>query len=467
MQVNHIDLLNDLKSGRPIRIKVFNLGENLGMDLAYFDHYHALKHYFPNVEIHLYRSNVDETNCIGLENWRGKVELPVDNLEMAVVRQRYPDGQDWAQKLNNHQWDIFTPDFRNIEGFDYIWGIGYGSAPCWQAQYPEETKFIQASTVQALFTAVPEVVEKSRSMSEVYAGINSQDIKPWERTALEYALPDSLIETQYPFVFTPEFRYYLSADQFKNCIRVGLRWPDHVRWYYSIERQFEFVHEVITKLRNSGSPVNMVFTLKDGEVGNNFNRGQTLQHLRRLQDACDQSLFTYSWTANPYQHRLSEQQELARLRDAGIKNVQKVDVWEDLLISSACKVYLSDPGGFAEVICNLRDPESTILFPTSFNHSATYVSLNQDKVPVKLKINRVSANQFYRCDPVLSAVDDPEGYRTLHWNMQYLDDKRKIGDNNHGDDWQHFENAQANVFKDWYYATKDALGDAVVKEMLK
>ena len=97
----------EFESNPKLKIKVFNLGENAGMDLAYFCHYHVLKELFPEIVIDLCRSNVDETNCIGQETYRGKVKLPVDNFNMAIVKQRYPDGSDWIQKLNKKDFQLF------------------------------------------------------------------------------------------------------------------------------------------------------------------------------------------------------------------------------------------------------------------------------------------------------------------------------------------------------------------------
>lgn len=464
MELNHIELLELLQNTPSLKIKVFNLGENLGMDFAYFGHYMALKKYFPNITIDLYRSNVDETNCIGLENYQGKVILPVDKMEMAIVSQRYPDGTDWCTKLNREDYSIFTDEFRSIENYDLILGIGYGSAPCWQKQYPSNTKFINANTIKAAIELYLKQENKLPELNKINLGINHSKIKPWERTALEYLVFD---DSKYPFTFTEEYKSLVQASKYKNYLRVGLRWPDHVRWYYSIERQFEILINVLHRIRKQGKPVNLIFTLKDGEIGNNFNRGQTLQLLKRVQDMCDNCLFTYSWPFKPYHGRKTENQELDSLKHAGIKNVKKVDVWEDLLISSSCKVYLSDPGGFAEVISMLRKPHTTFLFPVSFQHSCTYITLDHDNNPINLKVNQIVADQFYDCTPVLSAPDDPEGYRTTHWNLQYLEDKRVIGDNCHGDDWMYFQAAQQTVFKDWYLATRESLIYNVCNEYLK
>ncbi len=114
--VSSTDFLQDCRTGRPIRIRIFNLGENLGMDFAYFCHYHSLKKAFPNVTLDLCRSNVDETNCIGFDQHHGRGVLPIDSLQMAVVRQRYPDGTDWVQRLHAGDMSIFPPGFTNISG---------------------------------------------------------------------------------------------------------------------------------------------------------------------------------------------------------------------------------------------------------------------------------------------------------------------------------------------------------------
>jgi len=68
MYVSSQAFLDDLKSGRSIKIKVLNLGENLGMDFAYFCHYRMMRKFFPGVTIDLYRSNVDETKLHRIRN---------------------------------------------------------------------------------------------------------------------------------------------------------------------------------------------------------------------------------------------------------------------------------------------------------------------------------------------------------------------------------------------------------------
>jgi hypothetical protein len=201
----------------------------------------------------------------------------------------------------------------------------------------------------------------------------------------------------------------LGHNPYGDYIRFSLRWPDHVRWYYSIDRQFEVILEIMRRVREAGKPVKVMFSLKDGEIGNNFNRGQTLQRLRQVQDAADEILFTYSWTSRPYHARKTEAEELISLASAGITNVKRVDIWEDLLISQACKTYLSDPGGFAEVICLLRHPGSTFLFPVSYGHLCTYVTLDADRKPVRSKVAPVVLDQAYGCEATLSAPDDPRG----------------------------------------------------------
>lgn len=464
MNISAQELLQDLRSGRNIDIKVFNLGENLGMDFAYFGHYMALQEIFPNVKIDLFRSNVDETNCIGLETYQNKANLPVRSMVMATVKQRYggQSGPDWTHFLNNHNYDIFSNNFRSILGYDYVWGIGYGSAPCWKDQYPEETRFLGSDTVSA---AIEMHLRETNAFPNypVLDLANTKDLRPWDRTLMEYLVYQ---REDYPFTFNRTFQI-LDGERYQDYMRVGLRWPDHVRWYWSIERQYEALFDIIGKIRQAGKPVKLIYTLKDGEVGNNFNRGQSLELLRRVQDLCDDCLFTYSWPLAPYIGRISEYQELVNLKQAGIRKIKKVDVWEDLLLSSMAKVYFSDPGGFAEVICMLRKSETTFLMPTSFQHLCTYITLNQNREPINLKIHPVCVSQGYDCCPVLSAPDDPEGYRTLHWNIYFKEQVYKIGDNNHGDDWKYFQLAQDNVFKEMYDLTHHDLVNAIVEQYLK
>lgn len=460
------DLLTDLRTNRPIKIKVFNLGENLGMDFAYYCHYMALRKLFPNVSITLARSNVDETNCIGLDKWQGKVVLPINDLQMAVVSQRYGDGRDWVNHLQDGHFHIVPLSFRNVDGYDYICGIGIGESPIWLKQYPDK-KVINTSIILAV---VEQHLNESGYIGDgtpLDLGEHTQ-IKPWSRTLLEYF---NINDQTYPFTFTPQYIAHINPQQYSDYIRLSLRWPDHVRWYYSIDRQFEVVYDILKKIKEAGKPVKVMYSLKDGEIGNNFNRGQTLDKLRRIVDLSDDFLFTYSWPLRPYHARAPEWVERGKLATIGITGdkVKQVDVWEDLLISSYCKTYLSDPGGFAEIISILRRnrADSTFLFPVSFGHLCTYITLNRNREPIALKINKEVVDMSYDCQATLSAPDDPEGYRTIYWTLKYKDDIRQIGENNHGDDWKYFEEAQHTVFKDWYERSKDQLINEVVKQHIK
>jgi hypothetical protein len=460
MKISPDELLEILDSGKPVKIKVFNLGENLGMDFAYMAHYLVLKKIFPNVTIDLYRSNVDETNCIGFELYDHYAELPVDNMVMEIVRQRYPDGKDWTQKLNSRDYSILSEDFRTLDGYDIMWGIGYGGAPCWMEQYPEDTKIIDS----AIATAAIEKAAEQKNITHTFRKLeditfDDSLIRQWERTNVEYMC---YWDDKYPFKFKDGVLD--NYAKYKDFIRLGARWPDHVRWYYTVDRQIEVICDIIKKTRELGHSVKVVYTLKDGEVGGNFNRGQTIDKLKRIQDLCDECLFIYSWPANPYHGRKPEHVELAQLAAAGITNVKRVNVWEDLAITSQCKTYLSEPGGFSEVInCMTNDPHNVFVFPVSYELGSTYVTLDKDRQPIRFKMNKIVGKQMYSCKPFLSAPDDPEGYRTTHWHLTYNNVTTKIGDNCHGDDWKYFEQSQEGLFRDWFLATKNDLIEEVVK----
>jgi hypothetical protein len=452
-------------TGRPIRIKVCNFGENLGMDFAYFCHYLSLKRAFPNVSIELFRSNVDETNCIGLETHHGKVSLPVSSLSVAVVSQRYPDGSDWVQRLVRGDDSLFPGTFSDGSGADYIWGIGMGSSPQWLSRFPGHPWLNSPIVREAVERFNAETGKLQRVAPALLdLGPLEADIVPWDRTLLEHLCYQ---DAGYPFRFRDEYVRDQAPEQFADYLRVGLRWPDHVRWYYSLDRQYEVLFEILRRLKRSGREVKVLYTLKDGEVGNNFNRGQTLQRLREVQDACDDVLFTYSWPLRPYFGRKTEAEELKCLAHAGIRRVRRVDIWEDLLMSSHCKVYLSDPGGFAEVISMLRkDSTSTFLFPVSFNHASTYITLSRNLRPERLKVSPVTISQSYSCKPTLNPPEEAPR-RVIHWDVAFRDKHYRIGNDCHGDDWKYFEEAQATAFREMYSMTRDELINGVVEAALR
>jgi len=382
----------------------------------------------------------------------------VDDLQMAVVKQRYPDGADWVTHLNNNNPDVFPEKFLSDEGYDYIWRIGMASSPTLEHHWPSAKWLdsnIAANTLEEYYKKeYPHIENPILDIGDGKVG--------WDRTLVEYMCMD---ETDYPFTFKPIFTNNSDlTTNYKDYLRVGLRWPDYVRWYYGIDKQFAVLFETVQKIKAAGKPAKLVFSLKDGEVGKNFNRGQTPNLLAKLNDMCDDVLFTYSWTIAPYHHRLPEQQELQQLQNYGITNVRRLDIWEDLLLSSNCKTYLSDPGGFAEVITILRKKaHSNFLFPVSFEHAATYITLDRDRQPIRFKVNPLIIDQCFECIPTLN----PENTRTIHWNIKYKNSTAQIGDDNHGDDWLHFQNAQDGIYREWFNKTKDDLVNAVVKSYLK
>src|SRR3990167_6797448 len=456
------ELLNLIRAKERLRIKVYNLGENLGMDFAFFGHYRAIRKLFPYVQVNLYRSNVDETNCIGLENFFGKAFLSLDGLKTAVVKQRDANERDWVSYLNAGDLSIFTPEFLDNSEADIVCCIGMASSPAFQKHI--DKPIISISTIQhAVEQHLREIGWKDHS-TPIQIGCRETEVREWDRTALEYL---SLSDPYYPFRWDAFFERSALATDYKDYLRIGLRWPDHVRWYYNIERQFELLFDIISRIRIEGKPVKIVFTLKDGEVGNNFNRGQTHALLNKLQSLCDDILFTYSWTIGPYHHRLSEKQELNKLREYGIYNVKKLDIWEDILLATHCKVYFSDPGGFAEVAAMTRkDADTTFIMPVSFNHASTYLILNSNRKVIRTKINPICTEHFYECIPTLN--DEKEiPRRVICWEVKYQDKTYKIGEDCRGDDWWHFEQAQATVFKELYEKTAPALIKAIVSEYCK
>lgn len=463
---NAIELIEDLEKNEPRKIRVYNLGENLGMDFAFYGHFLALKRFFPKITIELYRSNIDETNTIGFENWKGKAKLPVDDIKMEIVKQRYPDGNDWVKKLVNNPNDIFSKEFLDATSCDYVWLIGMGTCESMKEYLKPKIGGIESDVVlDALEKHAEKISFNPLHNKEIDISKYSVEIKPWYRTLAEYLVDDL---EEYPFTFIDTPFSLQCRDSFRDYIRISLRWPDHVRWYYSIDRQYEILFESFKKIKSVGKQVKVVYSLKDGEVGNNFNRGQTIDKLLKVKSLCDDMILTYSWPSNPYFGRPSEEQELMKLKSAGFNKIMKVDVWDDLLLSSACKVVLSDPGGFMEVLHLIRNDKDTLLmFPISAGHLCTYLTLNKDRKPVYCKVNPLLLKQAYNIQATLSPLDDPEGYRTLYWNIDFQNQYWKIGENLHGDDLIYFEAAQQNVFKQMYNQTKDDLIDEVVKQYIK
>ena len=457
--ISPAELLRILKQDKKIKIKVFNLGENLGMDFAYFGHYMSLRSLFPNLEVHLCRSNVDETNCIGLDRHDGKVLLPVDSLSMATVQQRDENERDWVSKINSGDLSIFSPEFLETDSFDVVWCIGMASSPQWTNRIKKP--IISSGTVREAVELNLREIGCIDGSTPIEVGCKETEVREWDRTALEYLCHFS---KAYPFLWTEESLRSDLAMNYRDYLRVGLRYPDSVRWYYSIERQIDMLFEIIAEIRAANKPVKIVFTLKDGEVGNNFNRGQSHTFLNRLQSVCDDILFTYSWPSKPYHGRPTEAQELKKLREYGITNVRKLDIWEDILLATNCKVYFSDPGGFAEVISMTRkDSNTTFLMPVSFNHASTYLTLNARREVIRTKINPICTRHFYSCVPTLNPPDEIPR-RVTHWDLSFQDRKYKIGEDCRGNDWWYFEQAQGTVFKDLFEITSKELTRSIAKQ---
>jgi len=116
-----------LLAGKPVSIKVFNMGENLGADFAYLCHFHVLRKLFNTLIIDMYRSNVDETNAIGFGNTDLFLDyFPTTRVFEELVKQHYVDGTDWVQKLNNKEFDILSEFFRDTGTYDFFTGVWYG-----------------------------------------------------------------------------------------------------------------------------------------------------------------------------------------------------------------------------------------------------------------------------------------------------------------------------------------------------
>lgn len=465
-------LEQDLLEGRVVTIKVFNLGENLGADFAYLCHFRTLRTMFQSKSgtppyIKMFRSNVDETNAIGFGDANMYLEYFPTDIHEEFVKQRYIDGKDWVQKINNHELDILSDKFRNTVGFTYFIGYGIGEAPQWKRNYPED-KWITIHELTELLHKYADSKLPSLPTIDLPELNNITDrarpIGQWSRMALEYKCFN---DPYYPFAFADHLR-----DRFKvynDYIYVSLRKPDHVRWYYNVQRQFDVLLNLIRELQANGHPAKIVFTLKDGELENNFNMDQSLSMLKQIQDEADDVLFHYCWTANPRPGRLTESHELDRLKSVGITNVIRTNIWEALALANACKCYLSEPAGFAEIITVVRRhrPDTTFLFPSSSHQLNIYVTRNQDDVPVKYKVNPLCFAQAYTCTPHMGEPNEQGIQFVSHWMVKYADSEVQIGDNCHGDDWKYFLQAHDGVFFTWYNETHQDLVNAIVEQMLK
>lgn len=495
-KLNPTELADFLTAKPNAKIAIFNLAENIGMDLAYFCLYHSLRQLFPNITLDLFRSNVDETNCIGFEKINNYAKHPLNSVQMAVVKQRHSDGADWLTHLQRGE-RIFPDAFYDIGRHDLILGIGIGGADFWLKQLPEKP-LIDAATAQAavklLHARAPaDGDEKIRSAPPPNSDQKNSEktsdrairggaatdrsvpgeiadmIKPWERTALEYLQLDN---PAYPVQFHPAFVASPLGQNYRDYLRISLRWPDYVRWYYGIERQYDVVRGVIAKIRAAGQPVKLIYNIKDGEIGNNFCRGQSLEHLASIKNLLNQPgddlVFTYSWTVAPYRGRQTEAQERAKLRKIGIpeEKILKLNLWEDLLQSSTCRTYLSDPGGFAEAISMFRPAEDTFLFPVSWHHAGTYTTMDADNKPIRAKISPVCLRQCYRCTPTVVEADEKGPRRVKFWTVQYGDDIQQIGEDCMGNDHEFFAAAQETVYKRWFERSSPELIDAIVKSYL-
>lgn len=469
-------LEDDLVNERPVSIKVFNLGENLGADFAYFCHFHVLRKLFPGSdpyenglgpEITMARSNVEDTNAIGFGQAPNYLYyVPVEIAE-SLVKQHYPDGKDWVQKLQAGELSILSEEFRSTEQYKYVTGYGMGDSEVWRSQYDDQSKWITIHELTSLLHKhaagrLPDLEPAAPKEVELITA-DSRSVGQWSRMAMEYKCFE---DEEYPFQFDGRTKNRF-AQYGDDYLYVSLREPDHVRWYYSVDRQYDLLFSVINRLRSEGKPVKIVYTLKDGEVGNNFNKGQDIRRLKMVQDLADDVLFHYCWTENPRRGRPTEEQELARLKQAGITNVVRTNIWEALALAAASKVYLSEPAGFAEIITVVRrlKPETTFLFPSSAHQLNIYVTRDQNGVPLRHKVNPVCFRQSYTCIPKMGPPDENNFRFVSHWDVRYGNDRVQIGDNCQGDDWKYFRQAQDTVFKDWFHKTKQELIESIAREI--
>ena len=458
MKISSEEFLLRLQENPNLKIAVCNFGENLGMDLAYFCHYFVLKEQFPDITLDLFRSNVDESNCIGQDTWPGKVRLPLNDYILLSVKQRYPNGMDWVQKLSNKDFSIFPSGLIDrLHQYDILWAIGMASSEAWLSNF---------STMACIES--PDVYNLLRKTNP-FTTITNLDVpkeyRPWPRTAMEYACYD---KPGYPFAFTQEFSSkMLAIADWSKYMRVSLRWPEYMRWYYTIDRQYKVLFDIISGIKASGKPVNIIYNLKNGEIGNCFNRGQTLDRLQAINQICDSCIFTYSATQNPYFHRRTEEQELETLRQIGI-NPLKIGFWEDLYICSTVKVYFSEHGGLAEVVPILRkDPDTSLVWPTSYEHAAVHLTCNSDGIPFRKKSNDLTYKQSYDREAFILEADNIGPRRVDHWRISFKGKDHIIGDKCNGDDWKYFDAAQDTVFKEMYEYTRHDLVKEIVSQYIK
>lgn len=455
-KVSHDWVLDYLKSSPQVKIVVHCFGENLGMDFGYFDLWHLLRRELgTRLHLTLCRANVDETNCIGFDRLMDTCETPLDAFHHGMVKQKYPDGRDWVQHLTSSDLSIFPASFKQLDLGTLLVTIGMANSEAWLSQFSEAT-----CDVNTLREAVRLLLPPCKDDAGQWT---VEKINPWDRNSFESHVIDS---PDYPVKWRDTS--YSLAETAKDYLRVSLRWPDNVRWYYTIDRQFQVLHDIVERIKQKGRPPKIIFNLKDLDLENNFNRGQTLRKIRDLKDVCNDFVCTYAWVAVPRPGRPTLATELEKLRAHGLRNIRQVNVLQDLRICSAAKVYLSEPAGMAELIGGFRKkPESTFTFPVGKHHLGSYALFNVgcDMQPraSHLKVHPVVQKHSYKIHADMSATDDPLGYRTLRWHVEGSGAKATIGENLRFDDHLYFEAAQETVFRQMYENSRCDLIEAVAE----
>lgn len=460
IKISNEEFLQDLLTNRKIRIKIFNLGENIGMDFGYYCHFFCLKKAFPNVELHMIRTNLAECNSIGLGKYKNTCKPPLDILEEREVRQWYPDGSNWYERLLAGRTDLIPDYDYNMDGYDYYWGLGSGELPIWHQHFPENLKYITSSSVLAVIVNHNNKNKVFRELPTIEPPhqFNLLDCSPWSRTSLEHLC---FMDDDYPVAWLD------NSKKYSDYLRVGLRWPDYVRWYFSIEDQINLVKEVIASIKSTGNKVKIIYSLKDFELENNFNRGQTLEWLKFVNDNCDEALFTYSWCEVGMPDRPSEHEQLKKLFSVGITNIKRLTIWEDLQMCCNAKVYLSEPAGMAEVVYMARPhKESTFIFPTNQSHSGTLVVEDSQRRLVGLRCNPLVFAHLYKCQPIMSELDDPP-HRLKSWRISWDDNMIEMPEDFPGGDFNWFQSLVPTVFKEFAQAVTAPLVDEIVKQYLR
>ena len=463
-RVDQQTILADFMSGRPIKIKIYNFGENIGGDFQFFCHFYCIKKFFPNVYLDMCRSNLGESNCIGFGDWQDRVKIPLDRMVEVEVLQWYPDGENWIQKLQKGDMEIIPRLERDIAGYDYVWGIGWGGNKVWLEQFRRNKPdliFLEAHDISAVIRQYTLTYNKGyASLSPIHIeGFDPSNLQLWGRNILEYLCYK---ESDYPIQF---LKINPLLDSYKGYLRVSLRWPDFTRWYYPIDKQWGVLFNIVQEIKRRGKPANILFSLKDFELLNTFNQGILWGDMKYLQGLADDIVWTYSWTSTPRASRPSEYQERTRMQDYGLMKTLRLSIWEDLYLCDIAKVYLGEPAGMSEVVYMTRkDKNGTFLFPCVSHHANAFTTLDPEKRLLQLKVNPLTAQQIFQCSPTMSEKSDGKGVQKLvSWDLSYNGVGLKMGPEWMGDDWGFFNSPEVkDLHKTWADMTSSAIIEAVV-----